>query len=233
MNGMLSGVGIGPGDPELLTLKALRIIKEADVIAFPKSDVPEMTAFNIVNQVVDLSSKQIMGLYMPMTRDIQLLKLNHEQAVHEITEELRKGKNIAFLTLGDPSIYSTYVYIHKRVLKEGLEAQLIPGVPSFCAAASRLNISLCEGGEPLHIIPASYKGTSECLDWQGTKVLMKSGKKLDKVKEMLKEKGMLECSSMVECCGMVNEKIYTDLNQVKEGISYFSLIIVKDREIEQ
>jgi precorrin-2/cobalt-factor-2 C20-methyltransferase len=230
MSGTLYGVGVGPGDPELLTIKALRIINEADVIALPKTDEAEIVAFNIAKQAVDLSEKQILELYMPMTRDKQKLNEHHDKAAEQLVEILKQGKNIAFLTLGDPSIYSTYIYLHKRVLQKGFNVQLVAGVPSFCAVAAKLNTSLCEGSQPLHIIPASYKGSDEYLDWNGTKVLMKTGKSFESTRNALAKKELLNNSRMVECCGMPNEKVYNDLNDVNEKASYFSIIVVKDKE---
>lgn len=227
--GILTGVGIGPGDPELLTLKAVRTIAEADVIALPKTDEQYITALEIVKTAVDISAKDIIELYLPMTRDAEVLAASHQKAAEQIAQLLRAGKKVAFLTLGDPTIYSTYLYIHERVLKAGLEAQLVPGVPSFCAVAAKLNTALCKAGEPLHIIPASYHGEPKYLDWSGTKVLMKSGKSLQTVIEALRARNMLDSASMVERCGMSEEKIYTDLNAVNTRTSYFSTIIVKDK----
>ncbi|MCX7615459.1 MAG: precorrin-2 C(20)-methyltransferase, partial [Clostridiales bacterium] len=144
-----------------------------------------------------------------------------------ICAELNKGLNLAFVTLGDPTIYSTYMYVHRLVLEKGYPAKIINGIPSFCAAAARLNISLCDGKDALHIIPASYDGTDELLHLKGTKVLMKSGKSVLEVKEKLKQLGLIDRSKMVECCFMENEKIYEDMNDLEECSSYFSIIIVK------
>lgn len=228
--GTLYGVGVGPGDPELLTLKAIRIIQEADVIALPKTDEQNIVALEIVKSVVDITGKEILELYMPMTREENVLQNSHEKAARQLIEQLIKGKKIAFLTLGDPSIYSTYMYLHQWVLEAGFEAQLIPGIPSFCAVAAKLNDALCKGAEPLHIIPASYKDTEEYLHWKGTKILMKSGKALGTVLDALRKNDLLNSSAMVERCGMDGEKIYKDLREINQKTSYFSTIVVKDKE---
>ncbi|NLI92663.1 MAG: precorrin-2 C(20)-methyltransferase [Peptococcaceae bacterium] len=230
MLGKLYGVGVGPGDPELLTLKAVKIIKEAEVIALPRTDEKNITSLEIVKAVVDISQKEIIELYMPMTRDEDVLSISHQKAAYQLAEILIDGKNIAFLTLGDPAIYSTYIYLHQWMLQAGFQAQIIPGVPSFCAVAAKLNDSLCKGDEPLHIIPASYEDNEDYLDWKGTKVLMKSGKALGKVIKALREKGLLEYSSLVERCGMDGEKVYVKLSEVQGSTSYFSTIVVKDKE---
>lgn len=220
---------MGPGDPELLTLQALRIIQEADVIAVPNTEGKTLTALEIAQKACDLSKKEIITVYMPMSRDEKILNEKHHQATQKIIVELIQGKTVAFLTLGDPSIYSTYIYLHRQVLEAGFKTQLIPGVPSFCAVAARLNESLCTAGEPLHIIPASYEGFADYLDWQGTKVLMKSGKAFNKVKTELQQRGLLDQATMVERCGMSGEKIYHDLDDVQENTSYFSIIVLKDK----
>jgi precorrin-2/cobalt-factor-2 C20-methyltransferase len=141
--------------------------------------------------------------------------------------------NIAFLTLGDPSIYSTYIYLHRQVLEAGFEARLIPGVPSFCAVAARLNDCLCIGSEPLQIIPASHQGLAGYLEGPGTKILMKSGESFPAVRAALAGKGLLARAAMVERCGMEGEKVYRDLNEVQGKPSYFTIIVVKDKESEQ
>jgi len=233
MDGKLFGVGVGPGDPELLTLKALRVIQEAEVIAVPKTDGQMLTALQIAQAACDLSGKEILEVYMPMTRKESVLKDSHQKGAQALIQRLANRKNIAFLTLGDPSIYSTYIYLHTQVLEAGFEAQLIPGVPSFCAVAARLNDSLCTAGEPLHIIPASYEGLADYLDWQGTKVLMKSGEAFNQVRTALQERELLAQASMVERCGMAGEKVYHDLNTVEGKTSYFSIIVLKDREKEK
>lgn len=231
--GTLFGVGVGPGDPELITLKALKTIENADIIALPKTDEQHITALEIVKSAVDISQKEMIELYLPMTRNQDTLRMSHQKAAADIGKLLDEGKNVAFLTLGDPSIYSTYIYIHYILREEGFQVQLIPGVPSFCAVAAKLNTSLCKGSEPLHIIPASYQDDEGYLNWSGTKILMKSGKSLNRVMDNLKRKNLLQSSFMVERCGMVGEKVYTDLADVNTETSYFSTIVVKEKEKEE
>jgi precorrin-2/cobalt-factor-2 C20-methyltransferase len=224
MKGSLFGVGVGPGDPSLLTLKAVDIIKSADVIAVPDTG-GEKTALNVV--AAYLGSKEIMPCPMPMTKDREFLRRSHENVAEMICERLDGGQNVAFITLGDPSIYSTYMYIHKLVEQKGYSVQMIPGVPSFCAAACALGIPLCEGGEVLHIFPASYGGLEENLALKGGKVLMKSGSKTADVLKTLKNLGLR--AQMVECCGMENERIYRNIDEAAVSSNYFSIIVVKEQ----
>ena len=142
MSGKLYGVGVGPGDPELLTLKALRIIKEVDVIAVPGTDAKKSVAYQIVEGAFpELSEKMLLAVPMPMIKESDALKKAHDEGAEQIKKELDTGKNVAFLTLGDPTVYSTYLYIHKRVAEMGYETEIVSGIPSFCAVAAKLNTS--------------------------------------------------------------------------------------------
>lgn len=228
MKGKLYGIGVGPGDPELITLKGLRIIKESDMIAVPGKNKETCTAYRIAKQAYpELINKKILEIDMPMTKDEKVLEQSHRLAADQVEGELIKGKQIAFLTLGDPTVYSTYYYIHKLVTEHGYDTEMVSGIPSFCAAAARLNIGLSEKAEALHIIPASYE-IDEALKFSGTKVLMKAGKKLAGVKEKLLENEMK--AVMVENCGMENERIYQKTEDINEQAGYYSLVIVKGAE---
>jgi precorrin-2/cobalt-factor-2 C20-methyltransferase len=226
MYGKLYGVGVGPGDPELLTIKAVRIITEADILAVPGEQKEGSVAYKIASQAVEeIDKKIIISIYMPMTKDEKRLKESHNKGANEIISYLDQGKNVAFLTLGDPTIYSTYIYLHKIISERGYETEIISGIPSFCAVAARLNRGLVEKNEQLHVIASSYD-FKDALELSGTKVLMKAGKKICTVVEQLQK---LNCQAiMVENCGMENEKIYGSLNEIKKDANYYSLIIVKE-----
>ena len=229
MRGRLYSVGIGPGNPELLTLKAMRLLRECDVIAFPKGDTDVLTAKEIIAQVVNVEGKEQLQIQMPMTKDEEVLSKAHQDGADEIIEWLNAGKNVVFITLGCPTIYATCIYVHKLVLQAGYDAELVPGVPSFCAVAAKLNTSLCEKAEPLIILPGSYKETSKFLDMQGNKVLMKSGSEILRVRDELKACDLIRYSAMVERCGLTGEKVYKNLEEIDSKSSYFSIILVKKK----
>ena len=230
MKAKLYGVGIGPGDPELMTLKAVRLIKECAIIAVPASGQDVNAALTIaVGAVPELSQREITEIPMPMIRDKEKLRESHDAAARQVIEFLQEGKDVAFLTLGDPSIYSTYIYIHKRVLAAGFEAQLVPGIPSFCAAAARLNEGLTETSQALHVIPASYKGLAEAMELPGTKVLMKSGKSIGKIRDLIQQQPERWEAKMVERCGMEGERVFLSAEEIDPQASYFSIVVVKDR----
>jgi precorrin-2/cobalt-factor-2 C20-methyltransferase len=228
--GKLYGVGVGPGDPELMTLKAARLIRECQIIAVPTTGKDRNVAYEIAKGAVpEIAAKEILEVPMPMIRDPRLLEANHEAVTIKLITELENGKDVAFLTLGDPSIYSTYIYIHDRAVARGYDAEIIPGIPSFCAVAARLNEGLTEAAQALHIIPASYEGIEEALALKGTRVLMKTGKSIDKIKTLIGSMDKQPSVKMVECCGMEGERVFNNLEDIDNRASYFSILVVKDQ----
>ncbi len=227
MKGTLTGIGVGPGDPKLLTIKALECIKASDVVAVPGQVPEESVAYQIVAQVYpQLAQKELLPVYMPMTKDPKELAEHHEKGAGEVAKLLDQGLHVAFLTLGDPTVYSTYIYIHQRIQKLGYDTEIISGITSFCAVSARLNMGLVEKAQQLHVIPASYQ-IEEALKLPGTKVLMKAGRKMSQVKELLKVRQ--EDVLMIENCGMPDEHIYEGAEQIPEEAGYYSLIIVKEK----
>ena len=175
-----------------------------------------------------IKGKTVRSFAMPMTHDRAARDASHDAAADAICALIGEGKTVAFLTLGDPTVYSTAWYVHKRVAARGCEAELVPGVPSFCAAAARLGRALCEDGEMLHIIPASHGREREGLALPGSKVLMKAGRGVLRVRDELRESGQLEQAALVERCGMEGERVVYDLDELDEPSGYFSIILVKE-----
>ncbi len=227
--GTLFGVGVGPGDPELMTLKAVRTLEHCPVIAAPRTASGETLALDIAAQAVDFTDKEILPLSFTMARDPAQRREAHREAVQLLCEQLDQGLDVAVLNLGDLSIYSTWSYLMERIKPLGYEVVMVPGVPSFCAVAARLGISLVEQNEPLHI--SSGRGDVEALlDLPGTKVLMKSGAQMPGVLSALEGRGLLEHSAMVRSCGLSEEAVCQPLSQFDPAkhAGYFSTVIVKE-----
>ena len=225
--GIAYGVGVGPGDPELMTLKAIRLIRENDVIAVPGKVPQESVAYQIAAAVVpELRDKELVPVYMPMIKDRQLIDAEHRKGAKLLERYLDRGKNVVYITLGDPTVYCTFSYLQHVLEADGYPVELVPGIPSFCAAAARLNLPLVEWDEPLHVVPAVHK-TGEPLDKSGTYVLMKSASHMAEVKDLLRESG--RDVQAVENCSMDTEKVYRSVEEIPDDAGYFSLIIAKER----
>lgn len=222
---MLYGIGVGPGDPELMTLKAVRILKECRVLAIPGADKESCTAYQIaVQSVPEIEEKECLFLPMPMTKDKDILEESHSRACGQLVEWLAKGEDVALITLGDSTIYATCLYLTERMKKEGFPTVLINGIPSFCAAAARINVPLVSGADELHIIPASYD-IDKAMELSGVKVFMKSGSQFKRVKDTLLERGVE--AVMVEKCGMEGERIFTTADEMPDTAGYFTLLITR------
>ena len=220
MKGILYGVGVGPGDPELLTAKAIRLLRECDAVAAPKSADGRQTALDIASPYIG-QDKTILLFDMPMTHDRQARNASHDAAADALCALLDEGKTVVFLT--------TYWYVHKRVAARGYAAELVPGVPSFCAAAAVMGRALCEDGEMLHIIPATHGRAEEGLALSGSKVLMKTGKRVLEVRELLRQRGELGSAALIERVGMDGQRLIEDLDALEQPSGYFSIILVKEQ----
>ena len=234
MAGILYGIGIGPGDPKLMTFEAAMRIRQSENLAIPGENPLDSLAFEIVakfDQMMDLNmaGKTVMGIPMPMTKDQKELEKSHDEGAELIINKLEQGEDVAYLTIGDPTIYSTYMYVHEKVKRMGYEAKIISGVPSFCAAAAKAGIDIGSKDEQIHIIPASYDIT-DALKLAGTKIFMKAGSGYRELRKKLDsaDQGKIQVV-MVENCGMDDEHIYYGAQNLPEQAGYFTIIFVKDR----
>ena len=231
-------VGCGPGDPELLTIRALNLIKEADVIFVPtsKSDKPSI-ALSIVAKYINKTTK-IIHLVFPMVKDKNSLKEYWEKNTAEISRMVKTGKKTLYLTVGDPSLYSTWIYIHRELKKnyKDIEIEIIPGITSIFAFAAESKISLVEGNEHLSIVPACYdlnkvKNTVKASD---TIVFLKDGRYFDSVIEMLSDTGFSEESQIAIAQDVSTKENILEIKHLKDlkgkkqpTQKYFSIMVVK------
>ena len=226
MAGRLYGVGVGPGDPELLTLQAVRILREVPVIAAPRTRGEKNLALDIAGGAVDLSQKEILYLEFLMVKDPDQLEQSHRRCAEQILPLLEQGKDVAMLNLGDPSLYGTYGYIQRLVEQAGFETVTVPGIPSFCAVAAQLGRSLTVMDKPLHIIPAGHGGLEQTLPLEGTKVLMKTGRAMAQVKEALRSEGCYQKAALVENCCLPNQRICRTMDEVPDDTGYVTTILI-------
>lgn len=234
MKGILFGVGVGPGDAEMMTLKSLKILSENSIFAFPVKDQSqnynESAAFKIAAEAVpQIKRKILLPLLFPMTKNPEELEKNHKAAAQKIESYLNQGKNVVFLTLGDVSLYSTFSYIKELIKADGYKTEMSSGIPSFCAAAARLGITLAEEDEIVHIAPASrVLENDEILKSDGNFVIMKAGSKIKELKEKLLESGLE--AKMIENCGLEDEKIYQSVEDFPDSAGYFSLVFAQRQQ---
>ncbi len=228
IKGIFYGIGVGSGEPELLTLKAVRIINECEIITAPKTKSQNSIAFDVIKSIIDIKNKNVILFDFPMTQDKKATSRNYKEIAKKIEAFLDKGQNVAMLTLGDVCIYSTSSYILDIVKGDGYDIEIVSGIPSFCSVAAKLQISLTSMKEPIHIIPALHDNIDDSLMLKGTKVFMKSGSLISEIKEKVEKLGYE--ASVVVNCGLKNERVFESIKDVniEEKFEYFTTIIVKD-----
>ncbi len=228
MKGKFFGIGVGPGDPELLTIKGKRILEECDVIATPKTKGDnESTALHIVSQYVQ--GKEILELVLPMTKDEAALKESWRQGAEEVMKQLDAGKNVAFITLGDPSLFSTFMYVYRPVKEAGYDWEIVPGINAPSATAARLGIGLADGKESIAIMAATtdLEAVEETIKNHDNTVLMKGAGKWPDIEKILIKLGVLDKTSAVERCTMEQERVFEKVENMPDDLSYFLTAIIR------
>lgn len=234
MPGKLYGIGIGPGDPGLVTLKALKLLEAADIICVPRADSGEGSiAFSILHQL--LPGKECLELSFPMVRDTDRLQEYWRRAAETVADKLAQGLEVAFVTLGDPLLYSTYNYLLKALWDKApdIQVETVPGITSFSAAAALANLSLVERDEEMAVLPASAGAETlrRVLTDFDTVVLMKIGHRLAQVRELLNDMGLARDAVLVSRAGLEGQVIARDISQVEgERLGYLSVVIVRRRK---
>lgn len=232
MKGTLYGIGVGPGDPELITLKAVNLLKKVDVVIAPRTEKSEKsTALSIALPHVR-EDTEIRELVFPMVYDETRLNEAWLESVNQIRSFLEQGKLVAFLTLGDPMLYSTYIYIYRLLSKQNADLQTIPGVTSFCAAGSRLGFPLAEGNDIMSIVPATCdrEKLTRILAVSDNVVMMKVYKNTREVVEQLQSSGLAETAVMISKCGHPDEAIHHNILDIANlKPTYLSTILARRR----
>ncbi len=217
--GKLFGIGVGPGDTELLTLKAVRILESVPVIFSPKSSKEkESIALSIVKPIIekrkDYKRLMLVEPIFPMIEDENELEKCWTSASEMIAQYLDTGRDVAFITLGDPSIFSTYTYVQKK-LKGAYELETVPGITSFTACAAARNEALVEKNDILSIIPKIDKRINNIMDYSNSIALMKASRNMRKLELKIENNKRTKDIYSVQNCTRENEKIVDGFSQDK------------------
>ena len=235
----LIGIGVGPGDPDLLTVKAVKAIQNADIIMCPasKEERPSI-ALSVVESIIDKSKNQeIIKLIFPMTKDKDILKATWEKNAKIMAQTVLSGKNVVYLTVGDPYLYSTWIYMHKDLTENYPEMNIsvIPGIVSMFTFASKVGVSIAEGAEKVAIIPSCYDLSSvkEIAKNSESMIFLKDGRYFDQVIDILKESGFPDDSifAIGQDLGtdheIVRKLTLGEVNDETLTTKYFSILVVK------
>jgi precorrin-2/cobalt-factor-2 C20-methyltransferase len=225
-------VGVGPGDPELLTRKAERILREVPVICAPTANPADSSyALSIVEPFLDRNRQEVIVQVFPMRKDQTGLEEFWEEAAAEVAERVRQGSDVAFITIGDPFLYSTFLYIY-RIFRErypDIPVEVVPGISSVSAAAIAAGIPLGLASERIAIIPAAFEeDLRRTFSEFDTVVLMKVSRVFDGIYALLQELGLERNGAFISRVGSPDEEVVFDLGSlVGRKLDYLSLLIVK------
>ncbi|MGA2066401.1 MAG: precorrin-2 C(20)-methyltransferase [Thermoguttaceae bacterium] len=231
--GILYGIGVGPGDPEWITVQAVRILAGCRHVCAPRSQAAgQSVALEIARSHLHPEAV-VHEIGFPMSPDKAVLARSWRQAAGEVHAILARGDDCCFLTLGDPLLYSTYVYLleHLRALDPGIRMVTVPGITAMSAAAALASFALGRGKEPVTIVPAAddLAPLAAALDRGGTVVLMKIGGRLSAVLDLLAERGLLGRGVLVSHAGMAHQRVETDLARLRaqpQESGYLATLIV-------
>lgn len=228
MAGKLYGVSVGPGDPGLITIKAKKCIEDSQTIAYPvKTPGEKSTAMEIIRQAIDISDKRIEEVIFEMNPDPQVRESNYQDAIRKIADLLDQG-NVSMITLGDATVYSTYMHVSLDISALGYQTETIPGVTSFCSGASEANIPLMIDNEGLAVVPMAKDNDQvyQALKGFDNIVVMKAFNSMNKLADMMDELGInRNNATVVSNVGMDDQ--YIGEMDLGRKYGYFTTVIIK------
>jgi precorrin-2/cobalt-factor-2 C20-methyltransferase len=231
--GILYGLGVGPGDPELITVKAFRILKETPVIAYPrKMRGAKSYALTITEAYVNTAEKQMLGLTFPMTKDKEALEKQWSKTVADVWGFLQEGKDVAFVTEGDPMIYSTFIHMMRLMHAEHPEVEVrsVPGISSITASASTLGIPLADGDDQIAIVPATndYDKMRKAVEEHDCIVFIKVAKVIDLMLTVLRDLKLVDKASVITKVTSSEEMIWRSVESLAgRELEYLTLMVVR------
>jgi precorrin-2/cobalt-factor-2 C20-methyltransferase len=230
--GTLYGLGVGPGDPELITVKAFRKLQESPVIAYPKKlRGSKSYAHRIVEVYINPAEKEMLGLVFPMTKDEDTLRAEWEKSVEAIYSYLVQGKDVAFVTEGDPMLFSTFIHVLKlmKMMHPDVPIETVAGISSFNGSVNRLGIPLAEGDDHVAMIPATedMEEMRRVIESHDAIVFIKVAKVLERMLDLLEEMKLLEKTHVVTKVTS-DEEIIWNVNELRDAeLNYLSCMVVR------
>lgn len=230
--GVFYAVGVGPGDPELITLKAARILAEVDVIFAPSCAGGRTGIAAEIVAPLGLQASKFRAVALPMSRDRDAVGGVYQAAVLEIARELECGRTVAWVTAGDPLFYGTSLHVLEELHRfaPAVRIEVVPGVTSMCAAAARAGLELARLDDSLLVIPAAYglDRLPESLDEFATICLLKVNSVFDSLLDRLRSISQPFHAVYVERVGMPGERVVTDLDSLRgQTLPYFSMVLLR------
>ena len=225
IKGTLYGVGLGPGDPDLMTMRAARLISEAQVIAYPTLAGGASFARSIAEDLIEANTQEIV-MDVPMSVEREPAQLAYDKGAAEIAAVLEAGQDVVCLCEGDPFFYGSFMYIFAR-LSESFQVEVVPGVTSVTACAARAGMPLAARNERLTILPGPLPEDELRTRIEGAEsvVVMKVGRHLSKIRDVVSELGLLSAAVYVERATLEAERVLP-LAKAPDPAPYFSMILI-------
>lgn len=231
--GTLYGVGVGPGDPELVTVKAYRLMQTSPVIAYPNKRMGGKSyALEIVELYVNPAEKTMLGLVFPMTKDEDVLQQHWRDTVEKVWSYLGEGQDVAFVTEGDPMLYSTFIHMSRLMRQAHPEVTVVsvPGVSSVNAAASRLGVPLADGDEVVAIVPANHDMASmrQAIASHDCVVFLKVAKVMDEILGLLEDLELIDKAMVCTKVTSSDERVWQNVSELQgASLNYLTLMVVR------
>lgn len=232
MKGTFYGLGVGPGDPELITLKAYKVLQAADAVVVPTKKMGKPSiAQRIVAEHIPASAR-IIEMNFPMislSKEREALQAQWKENADAIEALVNQGKDVVFLTLGDPMVFSTYSYVMEFLLARDIPVVTLSGIPSFCNLAAQLNIPLTQGEESLAVVAATQpiEEIRAILDAHKNIVIMKVSAAAPAIADELEARGLQERFVLVSNIGMADQSVLRDIDALRRGVPYLSTMLIK------
>ncbi len=228
-------LGVGPGDSKLMTVKATELIKSADIIVVPQNTVDKPSVAEIIAKPYIEDEGKVKRYVFPMVNDLAIKQKHWREAAEDMIKLLKAGNTVVYLTLGDPTVYCTYMYLDDMIEEAGFRAEIVPAVSAFTAFSAVSGNRIVEDKERFCVVSGieDFEQLPHIIDLFDTIIIMKAGIKFKEIHQILTDKNLIDKTLVVSNATMENEEIISDLNTVGDRkLPYFSTMLIKKRGIK-